>query len=199
MNKIRLTFVQLASLAFVAAMLSFAFQSCKDDKDKQPDPPKKEDPKQDDDPKDNGKDYIKMADFGSFVLEFRNPEMGSMTIIAGDTSLRWSGNKPSTAVGDTILTIIHPSTDMELNPVPRIAGSHNVVQGAFDEGEVGITMRLGTVDGRPFIYLTGGDYTLSRKDGKWVSMLKNGTGTWTNSIGDKVNYTGIEFRATWPE
>jgi hypothetical protein len=57
------------------------------------------------------------------------------------------------------------------------------------DDKVAILIQWGTLDGRPFVRLTDGDYELKRHNGKWVSILKNGKGTLTKSNGDKVNYT----------
>lgn len=186
-NKVK--FIQLLSLVCVLGFMTF--QSCKDD-----DKPKTDDTTKTDDNPDPlaGKDYLL---FEGVRVEFRDPSIGKMDYSAGDTSLRWGGNKPETITGDTVLSINHPGYNSDLDDLPRKEGVFTFSENPV-EGQVRSTIQWGTADGYPVVKLTGGTYELKRVDGKWVSILKNGTGTWTKSNGDKVNYTGIEFKATWP-
>jgi hypothetical protein len=192
-NKVK--FIQILSLACVLGLTSISIQSCKDD-DK---PPviTNDDDNTSPDPL-AGKDYLI---FEGVKVEFRNPEMGKMTTSDLDTVLEWYGNKPSGTVGDTVLIISHPSKDEDIESKPRAEGIYTFVPwpgNVSSTNTVTTRLRWGTLSGRPVVDLTGGTYELKRVDGKWVSILKNGTGTWTKSNGDKVNYTGIEFKATWP-
>ncbi len=189
-NKVK--FIKILSLACFLGLTSISIQSCKED-----DKPPTGTTTTDDDNTDPiaGKDYLL---FEGVKVEFRNPEMGKMSYMGGDTSLEWYGNKPVGVQGDTVMFIRHPSISQG-EPLHRVAGSYEVDESPFFKaGKVGIYVRWGTLDGYPYVILTEGDYELKRVDGKWVSILKNGKGTWTKSNGDKVNYTGIEFKATWP-
>lgn len=181
-NKVK--FIQLLSLACVLGLMIFSIQSCKDD-DKPP-VVTNDDDNTNPDPL-AGKDYLLI---NGYKLEFINPERGTRTLIAGDTTLRWAGNKPEKSAGDTIIQIVHAST--------RIPGNYKIVDIGFDEGDAMIYIQLGTLDGRPVIELTGGEYTLQLVNGLWVTIVKNGVGVWEKDNGDIVNYTGIELKATWP-
>lgn len=108
----------------------------------------------------------------------------------GDTSVQWSGNIPSGVGGDTTLYIGHPG--------PRLLGTKYTVKSpAFgDAKKVEINLRWGIIAGHPYVFIDGGDYTLEKIKGKWVSTLKNGTGY---DIKDNTKkYSGIEFRMIWP-
>lgn len=190
-NKVK--FIQLLSLVCVLGFMTF--QSCKDD-----DKPKTDDTTKTDDNPDPlaGKDYLI---FEGVKVEFRNPEIGTLKANTGDTSLEWYGNKPSGTYGDTVVLIKHAALDdIDIKPIPRTAGIHTFAPWPrpFSTDKVTVRLRWGTLDGYPVVDMTGGTYELKRVDGKWISIIKNGTGTWTKSNGDKVNYTGIELKATWP-
>ncbi len=189
-NKVK--FIQFLSLACVLGFLTL--QSCKED-----DKPPTSTTTTDDDNTDPlaGKDYLL---FEGVKVEFRNPAMGSLKTTSTDTTLEWRGNKPSGIIGDTIIIISHAAVDLQGNTLKRTEGEHGFAPWPqpFKSNEVTVRIRWGEADGQPRIDMTGGTYELKRVDGKWVSILKNGKGTWTKSNGDKVNYTGIEFKATWP-
>lgn len=136
--------------------------------------------------KEEVKDYLL---FDGVRVEFNNPTKGYLSTV-NDTALIWSGNQPSGPEGDTTLTIMH---------ITRKAMSFNVDSDGVEDDDVFINIRWGDLDGKPRLTLNGGDYTLKREDGFWVSTLKNGTGTFVKNSGDEVKYTGIEFRATWPD
>jgi hypothetical protein len=190
-NKVK--FIKILSLACVLSLISISIQSCKDD-DKPPTGTTTTDDN-DTDPL-AGKDYLK---FEGYKLEFNNPTIGTVKGSESDTTLEWRGNKPSTSAGDTAIFILHPALDSELNPIiSRKLGTYTPVFSDADEGQIQIYIRFSDLDGRPRVNITGGTYELKRVDGKWVSILKNGKGTWTKDNGDKVNYTGIELKATWP-
>lgn len=181
-NKVK--FIQLLSLICVLGLMTFSIQSCKED-DKPP-VVTNDDDNTNPDPL-AGKDYFK---FEGVRVEFRNPAIGTREMIGSYPSLIWEGNKPTGALGDTTIVIMHPDELVE--------GTLKVDPLANNDDEVYIQIRWGTVDGMPQVTLTGGSYEMKKVDGKFVSILKNGTGTWTKSNGDKVNYTGIELKATWP-
>jgi hypothetical protein len=189
----KLKLIRILSLTCILGLITF--QSCKKD-----DKPKTDDTTKTDDNNPDplaGKDYLL---FEGVKVEFRNPAIGKLTTNIADTSLEWYGNKPSGTVGDTVVVIKHLTVDDNLDPLPRSAGIHAFSPWPIPTSNDKVTVRLrwGTLDGYPVIDMTGGTYELKRVDGKWISLIKNGTGTWTKSNGDKVNYTGIELKATWP-
>jgi len=181
-NKVK--FIKILSLACFLGLTSISIQSCKED-DKPP-VVTNDDDNTNPDPL-AGKDYFK---FEGVKVEFRNPAMGTRKMISFFTAFSWEGNKPTGALGDTVLRVMHPTALAE--------GTYTLKEEAFEEEEAFVEILWGTADGRPQVQLNGGTYELKKVDGKFVSILKNGTGTWTKSNGDKVNYTGIELKATWP-
>lgn len=104
----------------------------------------------------------------------------------GDTCVDWwsgLGDK------DTILTISHSG--------PRISGMKYKVEALWgNPDEVGINLRWSVNLGHPDVVFDGGDYTLEKIKGKWVSTMKNGTGYDSYVAGKR--YSGIEFRLIWP-
>jgi hypothetical protein len=191
-NKVK--FIKILSLACILGLTSISIQSCKED-DKPP-VVTNDDDNINPDPL-VGKDYLK---FEGVRVEFRNPEIGKLKTSGPDTLFEWYGNKPSGSIGDTVVLINHTGLDEAANPSPRKAGIHTFAPWPIPNSTDKVTVRLrwGTSDGRPVVDMTGGTYELKSVDGKWVSIIKNGTGTWTKDNGDKVNYTGIELKATWP-
>lgn len=128
--------------------------------------------------------------FDGYKLEFINPTKGDLRESSGDTSLVWKGNQPSGVLGDTILTIRHAEK--------RVAGSNTINPFAIDKGEVALFIEWGTVDGKPDVVIDGGSYLFTLVNGVWQSTLTNGTGFWIKNSGDTARYSGIEFKATWP-
>lgn len=109
--------------------------------------------------------------------------------IGKDTAVEWAGNIPIGIGGDTTLYIGHPG--------PRKLGvKYKVVVFAVNPDEVNMTLVWSVVAGKPRMNIDGGDYTLEKIKGKWVSTLKNGTGYDVKITGQR--YTGIEFRMIWP-
>ncbi|MCB9250834.1 MAG: hypothetical protein H6605_00055 [Flavobacteriales bacterium] len=107
-----------------------------------------------------------------------------------DTCLEWIGNIPIGAGGDTTLDIRHGG--------PRVSGvNYKVKDIAVKDDEVSCNIQWSIVAGKPAVNIDGGNYTIEKKNGKWVSTLKNGTGYDANVAGK--NYTDIEFRIVWPE
>jgi hypothetical protein len=189
----KLKLIRILSLTCILGLITF--QSCKKDGK-----PKTDDTtKTDDDNPDPlaGKDYLK---FEGVRVEFRNPTMGSLKTSFADSSLEWRGNKPSGIIGDTVIYIKHAAVNSLGEELKRREGAHGFAPWPAPRTNEDVTIRIqwGTADGYPVVDLTSGTYELKKVDGKFVSILKNGTGTWTKSNGDKVNYTGIELKATWP-
>lgn len=133
-------------------------------------------------------DYIL---FDGYRVEMKSPVKGTMKGSSGDTTLEWRGNQPTSIDGDTVLWINHESRAAKTYP--------KFVVIPFADDEVSLQIRWGTSSGRPRVDIIGGTYKLERVDGFWVSTLKNGTGEWDKGSGDIKTYTGIEFRATWPD
>ena len=135
-------------------------------------------------------DYIL---FDGYRLEMKNPVKGTIKLNAGDTTFQWRGNQPTSIDGDTFLYIDHGTILRKAQTYTKF------VDIVFNEGEVSALFKWGTSFGKPDINIKSGTYKLERVNGFWVSTLKNGTGEWDRGSGDIKTYTGIEFRATWPD
>jgi len=106
-----------------------------------------------------------------------------------DTVVTWSGNIPSGFGGDTTINISHFG--------PRIHGmKYKPVEFGIDPDQVMIYLRWSIVAGQPYVLFDGGDYTMTKVKGKWVSTMKNGTGF--DSKDKTKRYSNIEFRIIWP-
>ncbi len=92
---------------------------------------------------------------------------------------------------DTMISILHSG--------PRISGfkyKFDPTPATITDDIVDAGIRWSSLSTAPNVIIDGGDYTLEKKNGKWVSTLKNGTGYDYN---DKTKrYTGLEFRIIWP-
>jgi hypothetical protein len=172
-------------------VLSFGLDSCKKEKKVPPTETEEEEEEKKDTTKVTTQDYIL---FLNHKIIMKNPAKGEIEILAGtDTSYYWAGNQPTGADGDTVLYINHGFE-------PRKAGSYTKITDVpFYQDELSTGIRWGTVDGRPYVQIRKGEYTLKRENNFWVSTLKNGEGIWIKSGGDTTFYSGIEFRATWPD
>lgn len=103
-----------------------------------------------------------------------------------DTGVQWSGNLPSS---DTTIGIGHYG--------PRIAGfKYTLNPKAVAPDIVTTVIRWSYISTAPHVIVDGGNYTLEKIKGKWVSTLKNGTGYDYNT--KTKRYTNIEYRIIWP-
>ncbi len=104
----------------------------------------------------------------------------------GDTGVTWEGNLPA---GDTIFSLGHHGQ--------RIVGKKYVLKFfSTNPEDVMVNITWSSFSTAPKIIIDGGDYTLEKINGKWVSTLKNGLGY--NGRNSSERYTGIEFRMIWP-
>jgi hypothetical protein len=106
----------------------------------------------------------------------------------GDTGVTWIGNL---GFKDTTIDIVHAG--------PKIAGfkyKFDPTPANITDDIVGTVIRWSSLSTAPYVIVDGGDYTLEKKNGKWVSTLKNGTGYDYNE--KTKRYTGIEYRLIWP-
>lgn len=111
------------------------------------------------------------------------------SVFNGDTSMEWVGNIPIGVGGDTIVSITHGG--------PRIKGiNYTMFDFAAKPEHVVVDIVLGDIFTSPSVRPDGGDYTIEKINGKWVSTLKNGVGYDTRD--NSKRYTGIEFRIIWP-
>ena len=106
-----------------------------------------------------------------------------------DTVFEWRGNFPTGAGGDTTIQIAHNG--------PRSVTAKYKPNIGLNLDEVRITLKWSDILGAPNIAFDGGDYSLERINGKWVSTMKNGVGY---DVKNKTKrYTGVEFRMIWPD
>jgi hypothetical protein len=107
-------------------------------------------------------------------------------VVSGDTGVEWIGKL---GFQDTTINIGHYG--------PRIAGfKYKFDISGFGDEIVETQIRWSSISTAPYVIVDGGDYTLEKKNGKWVSTLKNGLGY---DYRDKTKrYTGIEYRIIWP-
>lgn len=109
-------------------------------------------------------------------------------VIFGDTGVKWTGKL---GFADTMISILHSG--------PRISGfkyKFDPTPATITKDIVSTVIRWSAISTSPYVIVDGGDYTLEKKNGKWVSTLKNGTGYDYNE--KTKRYSGLEYRLIWP-
>ena len=127
--------------------------------------------------------------FSNIKVICKVPAVSYQTFLltTGDTSVSWQGN--INGLGDTMIQISHFG--------PRILGKKYKLNVDYNDPDAVIVSVLwSNISGQPCIILTGGDYTLEKENGKWVSVVKNGVGI--DGLKFDIKYSGIECRIIWP-
>jgi hypothetical protein len=115
--------------------------------------------------------------------------MDHISVNQGDTTLNWAGNKPTGALGDSIVYIWH---------AVGVKRGVNVISDFPTEfGEVNLAVVYGGTDSKTSVSITEGEYKLEKVNGIWYSVLKNGKAQGKKGS-TNVNYSGVEFRLAWP-
>lgn len=122
-------------------------------------------------------------------VTIKNPVNANIQTQVGDTILTWSGNKPSTLMGDSTVYIKHA--------VGVKRGTSIIDPAATEFGEAKLSIIFGETISKTSVNITSGDYKLEKVNGIWYSVLKNGKAEGTKGS-TAVNYTGVEFRIAWP-
>jgi len=139
-------------------------------------------------PKPDGEMYIQ---FNGIKVICRPTSYGFYTtyLQQGDTAVSWQGNIGG-GLGDTLLIIRHSGARI-------IEKKYRIVGFCAKPDEVSINLEWSAqTKGQPSIQFDGGDYTLDKINGRWVSIVKNGTGYDSNN--SNIRYSGIDCRIIWP-
>jgi hypothetical protein len=170
--------IKTLAWAIVPALL-IGFSACGDDEPAQPKPTSPA-------PTTSTEQYILMD---GLKVKIKNPANGNIQVSQGDTTLNWAGNKPTGALGDSIIYIWH---------AVGVKRGVNVISDFPTEfGEVNLAVVYGGIDSKTSVSIKEGEYKLEKVNGIWYSVLKNGKAEGTKGR-NNVTFTGVEFRLAWP-